>query len=306
MARRTDDLPPLEQLRTQLTECLPELREAIRNCWTLRGTLASHGFGPRLLDQLVELGALDYELTRTGRWRRFRWTWDRTDGELIDRVLAYPVYRYQLRRESARARYARAKNTRRCLRCSATIERGAVYLQLRYRGAKGPACINCTQPDDLPLHERELEALRTDLERVVLLWPQELPIYSERLARVGRLTQAAAPKPQGDLHALGSDLVEVSEWLKLADRKLQPRRDLLLIPPPPVTDTELAETVGEHPLALPEGEARAVAEARLAQRAAEQRRRSDADYLHYGLIHSSGWLHDIFRRLDDRRTLLTA
>lgn len=306
MARRPDDLPPLEQLRRQLLELLPELRDALRNGWTLKSTLAAHGFGSRLLDQLVEVGALDYHLTKTGRWRRFTWTWDRPDAELADRVLAFPNYRYQLRREAARARYARAKHTRHCLRCRGTIERGAIYLQLRERGRKGPACMACAKPDDLPLHERELEALRAELERVVLLWPQELPIFADRLARVGRLTQAAATGPRGDLHALGSDLVEVGEWLKHADRKLQPRRELLLSSPPPPPDLELVETVGEHPLAQDEGEARAAAEVRLARHTLEQHRRAAADYLHEGLLHASGWLRDLFRRLDDRRTQLTA
>lgn len=299
------------QLVDQLRDVLPQLRRALVDRDPLGPVLLAHGLDRSLLRHLEGLGALDTFASTSRRWRRYHWSWQGTDAELVEKLLTLPAYAYGARlRKTISAKYQLAKAARTCYRCRRRISQGEPLLRIRLAHRSELLCLTCRLPSDEPLHEQELERLRDQLAHLHLLWPDELPRYAQQLAQLAELLAVQKLRARSPLRELRADLQQLSEWLTAADRKISVHRDRLLSQGvldlnPEVPRYDLAEVVAEDPRALQLPAERQAAEAVLQRRAVQLERRRDADLVHQGLLHATSWLKDLGHRLTVRRLSLT-
>lgn len=300
-----------QQQRARLTAVLPELREAFRNRWSVGPALAAHGFDRRLLTVLEHVQAITSQPTTNQRWTRYVWTTNDDDQAVIDRVVDQPLFALpEALRRRLSARYVKSNGRRSCHRCGhvqasqRVLIRDGVGDQARY------VCRQCWTPEDEPAHERALEALRQELQKTTMLWPDDLPKLSRQLRRiVGQLHEAERRgRRRGRLTEWAERLDQLAAWLTKADHMLQPHRRRVLerptIDPQLPAPYELAEVVSEHPHGAPDKLDQATREAILRDRARHYERRRSADLLHQGLRHATEWMRALEQDLTQRRRAL--
>jgi hypothetical protein len=296
--------------RSQLTALLPELREAFRERWAIQPVLSAHGLNRRVLAVLEELEVIRTKATSSRRWTYYEWTYQHDDQTLIDQLLDQPYFSLtREQRQRLNGRYGRASGKRTCSRCGRLPRRGTILLRTVRRGEVSLICPTCRRPDDEPLHEVELEKFRSELQKLHLLWPDDLPTLARQLRRLaGQLheVERLRTRPRrGSLTAWARRFEELATWLQKAFHMLEPHRRRVLAEP--VIDPELpapydlAEVVSEHPSGAVTRNDRATREAILRSRARQQERRRSADMLHEGLAHATEWVQQLRHDLTLRR-----